>query len=162
MQLLGEKHAYLCNFFIMKSHCWPSTPFTAIQQLSPVFYRFHLACSMRCSFLPKCLLYHTTRFNKQFLKTNTKFYRASLLHFTCHARGHTNSLYRARCNSRLERQNTMKFCTHSYQTSYSVILWLFARCRYLYYLQTFSSGTFQTYCVKCHHFAKNLIYLLCW
>ncbi len=40
----------------------------------------------------------------------------------------------------------MKLCTHSHQMLYSVIPWLCMRWRYLYYLQTFSLGTFQTYC----------------
>ncbi len=125
-------------------HCSSSS-----NDLSPVFKLFapRVHCSTRCSFLLECLLYRRICFNEQFLKTNIKFYHTALLHFTCHAQGRTNSLYADRCNSRMEWQNVMKFCTHSHQTSYSVIPWLFARWRYLYYLHTFSLETFQTYCV---------------
>ncbi len=97
----------------MNSCCWPSTSFIIIQRLSNLFKSFptHVRCSTRCSFLPECLLYHRIRFNEQFLMTNTKFYRASLLHFTCYAQGLTNSLYTARCKSLFTRGIFLAFCS---------------------------------------------------
>jgi len=103
------------NIFVVNSYRRPLTWFVVIQRLSTVFEPLPpCACckyEMQLHRRMLAVLYNTF-LQKIFsiLKSNTKLYCASLFRVTSSSYDVASTT--AECNSRLERPNVLKLCTH--------------------------------------------------